>query len=63
MKFNKITAITNQYKLMFGITKTKLMGIKLTAIFYDKDKNPIKTVHFGASGFLDYTIAPHDEEQ
>ena len=35
----------------------------MIAIFYESDKKQIKTVHFGATGYLDYTIAPHDEER
>ena len=30
----------------------------MTAMFYDKGKTPMKTVHFGATGFIDYIIAP-----
>ena len=37
--------------------------MKMIAIFFDDDKNQVKTVHFGATGYLDYTIAPHDEER
>ena len=36
---------------------------KMLAIFYDSDTKQLKTVHFGATGYLDYTIAPHDEER
>ena len=42
---------------------TKSTVEEMTAIFYDNDKKQIKTVHFGATGYLDYTIAPHDEER
>ena len=35
---------------------------KLTAIFYDKNKKKIKTTHFGAVGYDDYTIT-NDEKQ
>ena len=35
----------------------------MTAIFYDKGKTPMKTVHFGATGFIVYIIAPHDGER
>ena|SRR5210317_1018040 len=28
---------------------------KYTAIFYDNDKKKVKTIHFGASGYSDYT--------
>ena len=44
------------------ITKSNIEGKSMTT-FFDKDKKPIKTVHSGASGYLDYTIAPHDEER
>ena len=35
----------------------------MTAIFYDNEKKPVKTVHFGATGYPDYAISPHDEER
>ena len=35
----------------------------MTANFYDDDKIPVKTVHFGAEGYDDYTVAPHDEDK
>ena len=35
----------------------------MTAMFYDKDRSPIKTVHFGATGYLNYTIALFDEDR
>ena len=44
------------------ITKPNLNGKKVTAIFYDDEQIPIKAVHFGASGYDDYTVAPHDED-
>ena len=42
-------------------TKSKIDGKTMTALFYDLDKMPIKTVHFGAVGYVDYTVAPHDK--
>ena len=36
---------------------------KLTAIFYDKDKKKIKTTHFGAVGYDDYTITNDDKQK
>ena len=45
------------------ITKSKIDGKTMTALFYDHDKMPIKTVHFGAVGYVDYTVAPHDKEK
>ena len=35
---------------------------KMMAIFYDKDKKKIKTVHFGQAGADDFTIT-NDEKQ
>lgn len=37
------------------ITKSKIEGKKLTAKFYDKNKEKIITVHFGATGYEDFT--------
>jgi hypothetical protein len=34
---------------------------KLMAIFYDKDRKKIKTIHFGQKGALDYTT--HDPKE
>ena len=42
--------------------KSELDGKKHDDIFYDKDTTPIKTVHFGAAGFADYTVGPQDED-
>ena len=36
-------------------------GKKYTAIFYDDDRLKIKTVHFGAKGYEDFTI--HGDEE
>ena len=46
-----------------NITKSKTDGKTTAAIFYDEDKLPIKTVHFGAECYADYTVAPHDEDK
>ena len=43
------------------ISKSTVKGKKYTAIFYDKDKK-IKTTHFGALGYDDYTLS-RDKEQ
>ena len=43
------------------ISKSTVKGKKYTAIFYDKDKK-IKTTHFGATGYSDYTLS-RDKEQ
>jgi hypothetical protein len=45
------------------IRRSKKEGKKMTAVFYDDDKKRIKTVHFGAQGYDDYTVAPHDREK
>ena len=45
------------------ITKSNIKGKKFTAMFYDANKQLIKTTHFGASGYPDYTVPPHDEER
>ena len=45
------------------ITKLKIGGKKIKAIFYDNVKIPKKIIHFGAESYDDYIVAPHDEEQ
>lgn len=44
------------------IKKSSNSKKKYTAIFYDNDKK-IKTTHFGASGYSDYTIHKDDERK
>ena len=41
------------------IKKSTRSGKKMMAIFYDGDKK-VKTIHFGADGYSDYTI--HKDE-
>ena len=42
-------------------TKSKMEGKKMTAVLYDRGRTKIKAVHFGATGYTDYTIS-HDKE-
>ena len=44
-------------------TKSKIDGQTMTAIYYARDKIPINTVDFGASGYLDYPVARHNEDK
>ena len=44
-----------------SIGKSTRQGKKMVAIFYDEAKKKIKTTHFGASGYEDYTT--HGEMQ
>lgn len=44
-----------------SIGKSTRQGKKMMAVFYDHYKKKIKTTHFGASGFEDYTT--HGEIQ
>ena len=37
-------------------------GKRMTAIFYE-NQTPIKPVHFGAEGYTDYAMQPHDKEK
>ena len=43
--------------------KSKTDGKTMTAIFFDDDKIPIKTVPFGAESYDDYIVAPHEEDK
>ena len=45
------------------LTTSKIDGKTMTAMFYDKDKLPIETIHFGAQCYADYTVAPHDDDK
>ena len=44
-----------------SIGKSTRQGKKMMAVFYDEAKKKIKTTHFGASGYEDYTT--HGEIQ
>jgi hypothetical protein len=44
-----------------SIGKSTRAGKKMMAIFYDEAKRKVKTTHFGASGYEDYTT--HGEIQ
>ena len=44
-----------------SIGKSTRQGKKMMAVFYDSAKKKIKTTHFGASGYEDYTT--HGEMQ
>ena len=38
-----------------NITKSTRAGKKMMAVFYDETRKKVKTTHFGASGYEDYT--------
>ncbi len=38
-----------------SITKSTRQGKKMVAVFYDEAKKKVKTTHFGASAYEDYT--------
>ena len=38
-----------------NITKSTRQGKKMVAVFYDEAKKKVKTTHFGAVGYEDYT--------
>ena len=35
----------------------------MNAIFDDHGKMPVNTVHFGTVGYVDYAVAPHNEDK
>ena len=37
------------------------LGEDIDGMFYDENKTLIKTVHFGATSYADFTINPHDD--
>ena len=41
--------------MFVNITKSTRTGKKMMAVFYDEAKKKVKTTHFGASGYEDYT--------
>lgn len=45
------------------ISKSPLPKKKLTAVFYNKEGKIVKTQHFGAAGYSDYTINKDDERK
>ena len=47
--------------MFVNITKSTRAGKKMMAVFYDEARKKVKTTHFGASGYEDYTT--HGEIQ
>jgi hypothetical protein len=45
------------------LKKSYIKGKKYTAIFYDDDRNKIKTTHFGSAGMSDYTKHKSDQKK
>jgi hypothetical protein len=45
------------------LKKATTKGKKYTAVFYDEEKTKIKTTHFGAAGYEDYTTHGDDERK
>jgi hypothetical protein len=43
------------------LKKSEIDGKKYTAVFYDENRVKIKTTHFGATGYSDYT--KHGDEE
>ena len=43
--------------------QSKIDSKNMTAIVYDDNMIPIKTVHFGAEIYDDYTVASHDGDK
>ena len=52
---NKSKSISSKKPYYVKIKPSKTENKKYTAIFYNKDKTKIKTTHFGAKGYSDYT--------
>ena len=49
--------------MIVNIKKSNLENKKMMAIFYDINNKKIKTVHFGANGYSDYTIHKDPERK
>ena len=47
--------------MFVNITKSTRQGKKMMSVFYNEAKKKVKTTHFGASGYEDYTT--HGEIQ
>jgi hypothetical protein len=45
------------------LEKSNNLKKKFVAIFYDQDKNKVKTTHFGSAGMSDYTINKDDKRK
>ena len=45
------------------LKKSEIDGKKYTAIFFDENRKKIKTTHFGAVGYDDYTKHRDDERK
>ena len=45
------------------LTPSTREGKKYTAIFYDEERNKIKTTHFGAIGYTDFTLTADQDRK
>jgi hypothetical protein len=45
------------------LKKSQIDGKKYTAIFYDEERNKIKTTHFGQAGANDFTSHGEDADE
>lgn len=45
------------------LKKSSVMGKKYTIVFFDADRNKVKTIHFGAVGYQDYTKTGDKEQR
>jgi len=45
------------------LTPSTQEGKKYTAIFYDENRNKVKTTHFGATGYTDFTLSGDENKK
>ena len=45
------------------LDKSDNLKKKFVAVFYDENKNKVKTTHFGSAGMSDYTINKDDKRK
>jgi len=45
------------------LTPSTQEGKKYTAVFYDENRNKVKTTHFGATGYTDFTLSGDENKK
>jgi len=61
--FFSLNNILSYIRMFVQLEKSDREGKKYKAIFYDDERKKIKTSHFGATGYTDFTITGDEDKK